>query len=235
MINSNYPLKQLPLDLKLPVHATFDNFIARNLQVVITLKTQFSLDTRSFFYLWGSESVGKTHLLHACCHEANRLKKTSAYFSMKDISLLHPAVLEGFEQMNCVCIDDLDTIHGKENWQEAIFHFFNKIMDNNGMLVVASTIAPKALNLELPDLGSRLNSGITYHLPVLSDEEKEYLLQKRANARSIDLPHDVVKFMLTHQNRSTKELMNLLDKLEHASLQAKRKITIPFIKEMLSD
>ena len=80
---------------------------------------------------------------------------------------------------------------------------------------------------------SRLSLALVFQLQQLSDEDKLRALQLRASRRGLNLPDDVGRFILTRGARSMSALFDLLDRLDQASLQAQRKLTIPFLKEIL--
>jgi DnaA family protein len=67
----------------------------------------------------------------------------------------------------------------------------------------------------------------------LSDPEKSLALQLRAKQRGLSLSQDVANYLLTHAPRDMGQLFMLLERLDLASLQRQRKITIPFVKEVL--
>jgi DnaA family protein len=142
-------------------------------------------------------------------------------------------ILSGLESLALVCIDDLQVIAGLAEWEEAIFHLYNRIYDNGGSIMIAAKDLPKAIHLSLPDLVSRLSWGMVYQLQPLADMEKLAILTKRANHRGISLSEEVGKYILTHCHRHMGALFAALDTLDKASLSAQRRLTIPFIKEVL--
>ena len=92
---------------------------------------------------------------------------------------------------------------------------------------------PRQLNLGLPDLASRLDWGQIYKLQPLSDEDKLQALQLRARLRGFELPEDVGRFLLKRLDREMRTLFDTLDQLDRASITAQRKLTIPFVKDIL--
>src|SRR4029078_5447301 len=90
-------------------------------------------------------------------------------------------------------------------------------------------------NIGLPDLLSRLSWGMVFKLSPLADDEKLTVLTRRANGRGIGLPEEVAKYLLTHCPRHMATLFAALDALDKASLAAKRRLTIPFVKEVLEN
>ncbi len=75
--------------------------------------------------------------------------------------------------------------------------------------------------------------GETQSIKQLSDSDKVLALQFRANQRGMQLSVEVAKFLINRQARDMASLISSLDKLDKASIREQRKITIPFIKEVL--
>ena len=127
----------------------------------------------------------------------------------------------------------MQVVAGHPEWEEAIFYLYNRVYDAGGRIVIAAHDLPKAIQLGLPDLESRLSWGIIYQLHPLSDEEKLIVLTMRALRRGINLSEEVGRYILTHCPRHMGTLFAALDALDKASLAAQRRLTIPFVKEVL--
>ncbi|MCY1172809.1 DnaA regulatory inactivator Hda [compost metagenome] len=132
-----------------------------------------------------------------------------------------------------MCIDEIDLIAGHPTWEEALFHLFNRLRDSGRKILLSASVAPRELPVKLPDLKSRLTLSLIFQLHALTDEEKLRALQLRASRRGLHLTDEVGRFILTRGARSMTFLFDLLDELDKASLQAQRKLTIPFLKETL--
>lgn len=225
---------QLTLGLSLKDEATFDNFyLGKNAEIIAELKKTVGGQGERIIYLCGSRGQGLSHLLQACCHEAHKKHLSSVYLPLAHLSTLKPDVLMGLESLSLVCLDDLQMIAGLPAWEEAVFHLYNRIYDAGGRLIIAAHDLPKSIQLKLPDLISRLAWGIVYQLHPLSDEEKLSALTMRANRRGITLSEEVGKYLLTHCPRHMGTLFAALEALDKASLAAQRRLTIPFVKEVL--
>ena len=145
-----------------------------------------------------------------------------------------PEVLDGMEQFALVCIDYIECIAGDEDGEMAIFNLYNRILETGRTrLFITGDRPPRQLNLRLPDLASRLDWGQIYKLQPLSDEEKLLALQLRGKLRGFELPEDVGRFLLKRLDREMRTLFMTLDQLDRASITAQRKLTIPFVKEIL--
>lgn len=228
--------EQLTLALNLQADAVFANFYPgeQNQQLLMTLQEVARGRGEQFVYLWGAEGSGRTHLLQACCHVADHFKLAPIYLSFAELDQLDPSLLEGLEALPLVCIDDVQGIAGRPAWEEAFFHFFNRMREAGRRLIVAGKMPPAQLGMALPDLISRLSWGVAFHLKSLNDEEKLQALLLRAKARGLYVPDNVAQYLIKHWPRDMRSLFDALDKLDHASLVAKRKLTIPFVKEVLA-
>jgi DnaA family protein len=225
---------QLTLGLSLKDEATFDNFYAgRNAEIVHELKKTAHGEGERFIYLCGVRGQGLSHLLQACCHAAYLQHLRSVYLPLSNLLTLSPDVLNDLESLDLICIDDLHVIAGQPEWEEALFHLYNRVFDAGGRIVIAANDLPQSLQLGLPDLASRLSWGIVYQLHPLLDDEKIAALTMRAHRRGISLSEEVGKYILTHCPRHMGTLFAALDALDKASLAAQRRLTIPFVKEVL--
>jgi DnaA-homolog protein len=226
-------LTQLALPLGLRDDATFDNFYQgvnqHAMQAVIACA---SGEGYPFIYLWGQVGAGRSHLLQAACHLATEKNRSSVYLPLQTPDLA-PQILQNLEHINVVCIDDIEAIAKDKLWEEALFHLYNRMRDTKQALLIAGNNPPQRLGLLLPDLVSRLAWGVVFQLQVLSDEDKLAALQMRAKLRGLILNDEVGQFLLRRCPRDMPKLFALLETLDRASLQAQRKLTIPFVKSVL--
>ncbi len=228
---------QLPLGVRLRDDATFANYYpganAAALGYVERLCEAEAGWTESLIYLWGSEGVGRSHLLQAACLRFEQRGEQAVYLPLAEVADYGPELLDGLDQAELVCLDDLDAVAGRVDWEEALFHLFNRLRDAGRRLLLAATASPRELPVALPDLQSRLTLALVFQLHALSDEDKLRALQLRASRRGLHLTDEVGRFILTRGERSMSALFELLERLDQASLQAQRKLTIPFLKETL--
>ncbi|MCY1271419.1 DnaA regulatory inactivator Hda [compost metagenome] len=228
---------QLPLGVRLRDDATFANYYpganAAALGYVERLCEADAGWTESLIYLWGGEGVGRSHLLQAACLRFEQRGEQAVYLPLGEVADHGPELLDNLEQCELVCLDDLQAVAGRDDWEEALFHLFNRLRDSGRRLLLAASAAPRELGVRLPDLQSRLSLALVFQLQSLSDEDKLRALQLRASRRGLHLTDEVGRFILTRGARSMSALFELLDRLDQASLQAQRKLTIPFLKEVL--
>lgn len=229
---------QLALSIHLADDVTFSNYYAGSnaaaLNYVERLCDPNAGWVESLIYLWGSKGVGCSHLLQAACLQLQLAGRNAIYLPLTELVCYTPEILENLEHYDLVCLDDLQVIINNKVWQEALFHLFNRLRDSGKYLLIAADRSPRELKLELADLQSRLTLALVFQLHTLSDEDKLKALQLRASVRGITLSDDVGHFILAREERNLANLFLLLDKLDKASLEARHKLTIPFVKQVLN-
>lgn len=227
---------QLLLPVTLNPRLSFDTFVEpESSSGLITSELQAGVDSIGFnFYLIvGNRDVGKSHLLNACCHYANKQGKTSMLMPMEQVVGLSTEIIDGLEQVDVLCIDDVDLVLNDTKWQVAVFNLFNSLQQTGGTLIMTANALPTEMAISLPDLASRLQWGTLFQLVGLNNDEKIQALVSHANDMSFDLPEDVAKLMLNRLPRKMSFLMQALNLLSRQTIEAKRKVTVPFAKTVL--
>ena len=227
---------QIPLPFGNFNRFTFDLFMmGPNQQVVDKLKQVITEQTGEYIYLWGNAGTGKSHLLQAMCSLTSILKLKPAYVPLANSDRIVPEMLEGLETMDCVCIDDLDSIAGIVEWETGLFNIFNRLIENKKTLIVTSAKSPSGNDINLPDLKSRLASGVTYHLKSLQQADKLVALKQRAHYRGFELSDDVLEYLSRRVSRDMHSLFDWLDRMDEATLATKKKLNIRFVRKLLGD
>jgi len=224
-------VSQLALPLRLADHAVFASFLGDgNQTLVATLMDVADGVAETGCWLWGTAATGKTHLLQATCERAG---DRSVYIPLASFADASPALLEGLASRELVCLDDLDTVAGRDDWERALFELCNAILDVGGRLVIAASAAPRSSHIVLPDLVSRLSRLPVFQLTPLDEAERAAALQLRARHRGLDLPDETARYLLSRSRRDMTSLYNLLDRLDDEALRAQRRLTIPFVKAVI--
>lgn len=226
--------KQLALGFVLPEKATLESYVpAGNLQAISDM-TACALGTgEPFIYLWGAKQTGKTHLLQAAIQMANEQGRSAVYIPLDQAAQFSPAIFEDLEQMQLVCLDGIDLIAGRTDWEQALFHLFNRTRALNHSLLASAHCSPKKLSIRLPDLASRMSWGLCYQLQPLNDQDKVLTLISDAARRGLELSEETAQYIMRHTPRDLGSLRQLLEGLDQASLEAQRRLTTPFVKQFL--
>ena len=226
-------MHQLPLGVRLPDRAVFASFLpARNCEAVEHARRAARGEVAGASWICGPPSAGKTHLLQAICSAAAESRR-AGYFPLAELVALGVGVLEGLPQLQCVCLDDLEAVVGRMDWEKAIFGLLREVEECGGALVMAARPPPALLAWALPDLGSRCAAGAVLPLRALDETEQQQALQLRARLRGFELPEETSRWLQRRFPRDMRRLYGLLDTLDEAALAAQRRLTVPFIREVL--
>jgi DnaA family protein len=224
---------QIPLQLEPPRPDRFEDFVVGPNATALGAVQQLLNEPGGVLFLSGPESSGKSHLLNALCHAARAAGLAAFYIALKRLSEEAAAGLEGLQQLDLVCVDDLDCVAGSAVWERALFRSFNEIREAGGRLLVSSALPLSALPLQLPDLTSRLSWGVRQSPLPPDDAGKLEILQQRARTLRIEVPLDVQNYLLRYGKRDMASLLTSLERLKNAAFTAKRKITVPLAREVL--
>ncbi len=224
---------QLPLNIDLQDPQTLTNFCWHGNEVLQSqLKLSLQQNGERFFYVWGNAGTGKSHLLQALTQE---IGSNAIYLSLEQLSEYGHEMFEGIEQLDLICLDNIDAIAGIAPLEEALFHLYNRIRDNNhSQLVIAGQHNITNLRIALPDLLSRIAWGLVFQLNELSEIDKLKVIEQQARNKGFHLPEAVGHYLIKHCARDMHQLSSIIDTLDKASLVAKRKLTIPFVKQSLN-
>jgi DnaA family protein len=223
---------QLPLRIRLRDSSVFESYFAgRNRPVVDALLAIELSAPPTCIWLQGPRSSGKTHLLQASCVRWSE-REGSAYLPLRDLSG-DAELLSGYGQLAFVAIDDVEVAAGQGDWERALFRLHQELDERGGHLLLASVSTPAARGFKLRDLASRLNGGLVLTLQPLDEQEQIRALQLRAQLRGFELPEDTVQYLQRRLPRDMTSLCAFLDELDEASLAAQRKLTVPFVREIV--
>lgn len=229
-------MKQLTLDVTLAENAGFAAFVpGPNAEALAAVRRHAERRADPVIWLRGPTGVGKSHLLSAACNAVNDGGATALLIGAADLRDASASTQHQWARCTLVAVDDIDTIAGDAQAERAMFRLFNALTDHGGALLVAARGAPRETPFGLPDLASRLSSGPVYKLAGLSDEQRLAALVTRADLRGFDLPEEAARYLMQRVPRDLCSLLALLDQLDSASLRAQRRLTVPFVREVLRE
>ena len=219
-------MKQLVLELAPPPAATLDNFVVgRNAELAHSLRVAADRGAAAIF-VWGAPGSGRTHLLQGAVSAVRGRNGTGEYVACTPVLRLH----EALRRLDAVAVDDVECLAPDE--QVGLFNLFNALKERGAVFVVSGNAPPLELGLR-PDVATRLAWGLVYQVHALSDEEKIRTLQDHAAARGIRLPEEVPAYLLGRVPRDMRTLLAVLDAVDRSSLEVKRAITVPFVRDWL--
>ena len=226
--------RQLPLKFEVRDVFTFDTLVTGVNAVSAGIVQQCALgEGEKQVYIWSPSGGGKSHLLQAACNLAAKNQRTVCYLPVGQIINQPVQILDDIEQLDVVCLDDVEQLAQSLVWEEALFDLINRMRETGNSLLLAAATSPEAMQVQLPDLRSRLAWGPVFQLQSLSDAEKYEALRLRANRRGLELPENVAEYLMRHYPRDLFGLFERLEMLDTAAMAMQRKLTIPFVKSVL--
>ena len=133
-----------------------------------------------------------------------------------------------------MCVDDVHLVAGAEDWELGLFALCNSLADAGSTLICAADTAPRESQFKLPDLKSRFSRLPIFQLKVLDEDARVQALQLRARHRGLELPVETANFLLVRSKRDMSSLYRILDTLDQAAMKAQRRLTVPFVREILN-
>jgi chromosomal replication initiator protein len=195
-------------------------------------------------FIYGGVGLGKTHLINAIGLQTIHLFPhmnviyVSAEVFMNDLinSIRYEKMQkfrEKFRSIDCLLIDDIQFIAGKERTQEEFFHTFNTLHDAGKQIVVTSDKFPK----DIPNLEGRLRSrfewGLVADIQPPDLETRMAILGKKAFENDVALPEDVAIFLATQADSNIRELEGYLVRISAYSSLIKKPIDIDLTRQVL--
>ncbi|MDG2093608.1 MAG: DnaA regulatory inactivator Hda [SAR86 cluster bacterium] len=224
--------KQLTFPWNKENKSSFDSFYTTKLnkQLLFLLKNEALKDD---LLIYGAKDSGKTYLLQALCNQFNNQGKSSFFLPVRQAIELSVDILDSLENIELVCIDGIESLVGNKAWEIGLFNLINRSFNSNNRLIFTSAKNIDGMNFELKDLDSRLRKIQSHELHSLADDDILYALKHIANLRCIELGSKEAQYLLTYADRNISDLVKILESLDQLSMEMKRKITIPLIKEVI--
>jgi DnaA-homolog protein len=225
-------VRQLPLRVTLRDRALFGSFLAGpNAVVLLQLEALAHEQKAGLVWLCGPEASGKTHLLQALCAQAG---DGARYLPLSQLIEFGPSALADWHGERWLCLDDVESVIGSNEWERALFAVYRDAEDRGATLLMAARAAPSQLTFALADLASRCTAASRLTLQALDEPSQLAALQLRAQLRGFELPDETGRYLQRRLPRDLSSLFAVLDELDTAALTEQRRLTVPFIREVLT-
>ena len=93
-------------------------------------------------FLYGIAGTGKSFLLQSLCNYYTDNKKTSLYIPLNEVKEYESNFIDSLEELDLICIDEVDSIAGDDNWEVAIFNLINNCLITKCRLIFCSRLNP---------------------------------------------------------------------------------------------
>ena len=173
-------------------------------------------------FLYGGVGLGKTHLLHALGHEAQRrglsvLYVSSEWFTNDLINAIRSQKTEEFRAKyrtnDVLLVDDIQFIVGKERTQEEFFHTFNTLHGAGKQIVVSCDRPPKALAALENRLRSRFGWGLIADVQPPDFETRVAILRAKADGTPAQVPDEVLTYIARKIPSNIREMEGALNRV----------------------
>ncbi len=221
---------QLTLSFPLKARCHFETFeVGANVELVQRLEALVVEAGFQGCFLAGAPGVGRTHLLQAACHRFSA-PGGAVYLPLREVN---PALLDGLDSRGLVAVDDLDAWLGDREAEAALLALYQGLLGRGGRLLVSAPEPARRLQFHLADLASRLRGLPAYLVHGLDDAGKARVLTRLAAARGLTLSPAVLDFWLSRSGRDMAALLEQFERLDQAALSARRRVTVPLLKDVL--
>lgn len=225
---------QLPLALRYPADQRLDTFVDAPAGALEQLAELAAPGASDWLYIAGPAGVGKTHLLLGTCAAADAAGLRAAYLPLAAAAGRMRDALDALEGNDVLALDGIDLAAGQRDDELALFDVHNRARATGTRIVYAARDNPDDLALVLPDLRSRLAQCSRVILQPLDEDGRREVLRQRARRRGWVLEDAALEWLLKRVERDLAGLTALLDRLDRASLAAQRRITVPFLRQVLT-
>tara|TARA_B100000029_G_scaffold456316_1_gene484247 strand:- start:1053 stop:1685 length:633 start_codon:yes stop_codon:yes gene_type:complete len=197
-------------------HKVHENFFVNH-----TNKNAYDITISKNFeqniFLYGPKKSGKTQLINSW------LKYNDAIIYTDNFS-------EILNLKKNIAIDDVFDSISEEN----LFHIINHCSLYNLKIYLSSSCKLKNYNFKLKDLSSRIKSFYYLDIKIPDDEMCKMLMTKLFSDKQIIIKNkEIFDFIFNRVNRTYNDIYMFIEKIDSLSLEKKRQLTIPLIKEIL--
>jgi chromosomal replication initiator protein len=228
-------------ELKLHPDYTFENFVVgpsnRLAHASCVAVSQSPGNTYNPLFLYGNSGLGKTHLLHAVCCEANQRFDGAVIqflsceeFVNRFIRAIETGNSAGFQSqfrtVEMLVIDDVQFLREREQSQEEFFHTFNALYNNGKQIILSADSPPGRIPSLEERLISRFNWGLVARIDPPSYETRVAIVQKKAHLRGLSISDEIAEYIARKIHANIRELEGALTTLYAVATTVSKEITL---------
>jgi chromosomal replication initiator protein len=237
-------------DSRLNPKYNFDNFVIggsnRFAHAAAVAVAEAPAKAYNPLFVYGDSGLGKTHLLHAIGHYAERLYPgirvryvSSEEFTndfINSIANNRAAAFQArYREIDILLIDDIQFLQRAVETQEAFFHTFNTLHDHNKQVVITSDVAPKHLTGFEDRMRSRFEWGLITDVQAPDLETRIAILRKKAQSEKLQVPDDILEFMATKVSSNIRELEGTLIRVTAFASLNRTPVDLQLVQTVLKD
>ena len=222
-------MNQLGLPFSINTSFILEDFYGeRNQELVANILTLIKGKASANIFVYGDKGFGKSHLLQGVIIEGLKQDQKSVYLDLNDD--VSSDIFELIGDFQIIALDNVDQCN--QDNEKYIFDLINKLHSTNQMIIFSSRLKPEGLSV-FNDLKTRLSLASIYSLNRLDDHEIQHVIRRKLINKSLKVDQRVIDYLIKNQTRDLKKIVEIIDKLDTFSLEKKRGITVPLVRQML--
>ena len=219
---------QKTLNLSLNYKILFDDIKSLSFCDEVRDKSDDFLSSDNHCLILKGDELVNSYIFQAIYNDLEKNSKC-IFISMKDNK---SEVLKDLDNFNHIFIDSFNECFENKISEIDLFNLYNSSKDNSSKLILRENSLTQK-NILLPDLKSRINSNIELVMPKLTDKDKKHIIEIELIKRGLSIKEKNLDFIMNHSSRNLETLQTLVNKLDKLTMERKKNISIPLIKELI--
>lgn len=219
---------QKTLNLSLNYKILFDDIKSLSFCDEVRDKSDDFLSSDNHCLILKGDELVNSYIFQAIYNDLEKNSKC-IFISMKDNK---SEVLKDLDNFSHIFIDSFNECFENKISEIDLFNLYNSSKDNSSKLILReNSLIQKSILL--PDLKSRINSNIELVMPKLTDKDKKHIIEIELIKRGLSIKEKNLDFIMNHSSRNLETLQTLVNKLDKLTMERKKNISIPLIKELI--
>ena len=219
---------QKTLNLSLNYKILFDDIKSLSFCDEVRDKSDDFLSSDNHCLILKGDELVNSYIFQAIYNDLEKNSKC-IFISMKDNK---SEVLKDLDNFSYIFIDSFNECFENKISEIDLFNLYNSSKDNSSKLILRENSLTQK-NIFLPDLKSRINSNIELVMPKLTDKDKKHIIEIELIKRGLSIKEKNLDFIMNHSSRNLETLQTLVNKLDKLTMERKKNISIPLIKELI--
>ena len=219
---------QKTLNLSLNYKILFDDIKSLSFCDEVRDKSDDFLSSDNHCLILKGDELVNSYIFQAIYNDLEKNSKC-IFISMKDNK---SEVLKDLDNFSHIFIDSFNECFENKISEIDLFNLYNSSKDNSSKLILRENSLIQK-NILLPDLKSRINSNIELVMPKLTDKDKKHIIEIELIKRGLSIKEKNLDFIMNHSSRNLETLQTLVNKLDKLTMERKKNISIPLIKELI--
>lgn len=246
-------IRKINIESNLNESNCFDNFVTGECNRVayeagVAIAKNPGKTSFNPMFIFSPTGMGKTHICQAIGLETKKYhpELTVLYVNAEQFLMQFQASCRNnnsknssrddfvhfYQMIDVLIIDDIQFLADKVKTQEAFFHIFNHLQQNDKQLIFTCDKPPAELNGMEQRLISRFKWGLSAEMTVPDVVTRRNILKRKAYNEGVEIPDDVINFIAEHIKSNVREMEGFLVSLIAQSSLNRKAITIGLARQI---